>query len=99
MSPSLDRLLTKKWVERIHRYSKLYDGKTRCSLVKANQNITQIAAQLRPNKFTISLELGRNEGLRCYRPKQACELALDRFRVEQANALAKRESDGLMGLQ
>jgi IS30 family transposase len=64
------------------------------SLIKANQSITQIAAQLGRHKSTISRELSRNEGLRGYRPKQACELALARSQgsrnAQQVDAMIKQ---------
>lgn len=73
------------------------------SLIKANQSITQIAAQLGRHKSTISRELSRNEGLRGYRPKQACELALARSQgsrnAQQVDTWVKREADVLLGLQ
>ena len=61
--------------------------------MKANQSITQSADQLGRHKSTISRELGRNEGRRGYRPKQACELALSRSqgrRNARENRLRKR---------
>lgn len=73
------------------------------SLMKANQSITQIADQLGRHKSTISLELGRNEGCRGYRPKQACELALKRSQgsrnAREVESWVKREADVLLGLQ
>ena len=48
------------------------------SPMKANQATTQIADQLGRHASTITRELGRNEGLRGHRPKQACEWALSR---------------------
>jgi transposase, IS30 family len=69
------------------------------SLMKANQSITQIADQLGRHKSTISRELGRNEG----RPKQACELALNRSQgsrnAREVDPWVKREADVLLGLQ
>ena len=73
------------------------------SLMKANQSITQIADQLGRHKSTISRELGRNEGCRGYRPKQACELALKRSQgsrnAREVEPWVKREADVLLGLQ
>jgi len=73
------------------------------SLMKANQTITQIADQLGRHKSTISRELGRNEGCRGYRPKQACELALNRSQgsrnAREVEPWVKREADVLLGLQ
>jgi IS30 family transposase len=73
------------------------------SLMKANQSITQIAEQLGRHKSTISRELGRNEGCRGYRPKQACELALNRSQgsrnAREVEPWVKREADVLLGLQ
>lgn len=73
------------------------------SLMKANQSITQIADQLGRHKSTISRELGRNEGCRGYRPKQACELALNRSQgsrnAREVEPWVKREADVLLGLQ
>lgn len=73
------------------------------SLIKADQSITQIAAQLGRHKSTISRELSRNEGLRGYRPKQACELALARSQgsrnAQQVDAWVKQEADLLLGMQ
>lgn len=73
------------------------------SLMKANQSITQIADQLGRHKSTISRELGRNEGCRGYRPKQACELALHRSQgsrnAREVEPWVKREADVLLGLQ
>jgi len=73
------------------------------SLMKANQTITQIAAQLGRHKSTISRELGRNEGCRGYRPKQACELALNRSQgsrnAREVEPWVKREADVLLSLQ
>lgn len=72
-------------------------------LMKANQTITQIADQLGRHKSTISRELGRNEGCRGYRPKQACELALARSQgsrnAREVEPWVKREADVLLGLQ
>ena len=73
------------------------------SLIKADQSITQNAAQLGRHKSTISRELSRNEGLRGYRPKQACELALARSlgsrNAQQVDAWVKQEADLLLGMQ
>jgi IS30 family transposase len=73
------------------------------SLMKANQTITQIAVQLGRHKSTISRELGRNEGCRGYRPKQACELALARSQGSRnarvVDPWVKRGADVLLGLQ
>ena len=73
------------------------------SLMKANQSITQIADQLGRYKSTISRELGRNEGRRGYRPKQACELALSRSQgsrnAREVEPWVKREADVLLDLQ
>ncbi len=73
------------------------------SLMKANQSITQIADQLGRHKSTISRELGRNEGRRGYRPKQACELALSRSQgsrnAREVEPWVKREADVLLDLQ
>jgi IS30 family transposase len=73
------------------------------SLMKANQSITQIAEQLGRHKSTISRELGRNEGCRGYRPKQACELALNRSQgsrnAREVEPWVKLEADVLLGLQ
>ena len=73
------------------------------SLMKANQSITQIADQLGRHKSTISRELGRNEGRRGYRPKQACEQALSRSQgsrnARQIEPWVKHEADVLLGLQ
>jgi IS30 family transposase len=73
------------------------------SLMKANQTITQIADQLGRHKSTISRELGRNEGCRGYRPKQACELALNRSQgsrnAREVEPWVKREANVLLGLQ
>jgi transposase, IS30 family len=73
------------------------------SLMKAHQSITQIANELGRHKSTVSRELGRNEGLRGYRPKQACELALNRSQGSR-NALevepwVKAEAEILLSLQ
>ena len=58
---------------------------------------------LGPHKSTISRELGRNEGCRGYRPKQACELALNRSQgsrnAREVELWVKREADFLLGLQ
>lgn len=73
------------------------------SLMKANQSITQIADQLGRHKSTISRELGRNEGRRGYRPKQACDLALSRSQgsrnAREVEPWVKREADVLLDLQ
>ena len=73
------------------------------SLMKANQSITQIADQPGRHKSTISRELGRNEGCRGYRPKQARELALNRSQgsrnAREVEPWVKREADVLLGLQ
>ena len=67
------------------------------SLMKANQTITQIADQLGRHKYTISRELGRNEGRGGYRPKQACEFALSRAQssrnARELEPWVKREAD------
>ena len=73
------------------------------SLMKANQSIPQIAEQLGRHKSTISRELGRNKGCRGYRPKQACELALNRSQgscnAREVEPWVKREADVLLDLQ
>ena len=46
------------------------------ALLKADHNQTEIASVLKRHKSTISREVGRNRGLRGYRPKQAQRLAL-----------------------
>ena len=73
------------------------------SLMKAHQNLTQIADQLGRSKSTISRELGRNEGRRGYRPKQACELALARSEgsrnAREVVPWVKREAEVLLNLQ
>lgn len=48
------------------------------ALIKAGHNQTAIAANVGCHKSTISRELQRNGELRCYRPQQANEMALDR---------------------
>jgi len=45
------------------------------SLLKAGHSQSGIAAVLKRHKSTISREVGRNRGLRGYRPKQAQHLA------------------------
>lgn len=73
------------------------------SLMKANQSVSQIATQLGRHKSTISRELGRNEGWRGYRPKQACELALSRSHgsrnAREVAPWVKREAEVLLSLQ
>ena len=46
------------------------------SLMKAQHGPTQIAKLLGRGKSTITRELRRNAGVRGYRPKQACRVAL-----------------------
>jgi len=48
------------------------------ALLKMGHNRTEIAAVIEMHKATISRELGRNSGLRGYRPKQAHHKALSR---------------------
>lgn len=48
------------------------------ALLKMGHNRTEIAAVIGTHKSTISRELGRNSGLRGYRPKQAHHKALSR---------------------
>ena len=48
------------------------------ALLKADHNQTEIAAVLKRHKSTISREVGRNRGLRGYRPKQAQRLTDNR---------------------
>ncbi len=48
------------------------------ALLKMGHNQTEIAAVIGTHKSTISRELGRNSGLRGYRPKQAHHKALRR---------------------
>jgi IS30 family transposase len=71
--------------------------------MKANHSITQISDQLGRHKSTISHELGRNEGSRGYRPKQASELALSRSQgsrnARELEPWVKRKADFLLGLQ
>ena len=54
--------------ERYQIYILMKDGKTQ----------TQIAKLMDRHKSTISREIGRNTGLKGYRPKQACLLAEER---------------------
>jgi IS30 family transposase len=73
------------------------------SLMKAQHTITQIAELLGRNKSTISRELRRNAGVRGYRPKQACELALKRSQSSRnAGTIAhyvKEQATALLQLQ
>jgi len=55
--------------------------------MKAGHTITQIADMLSRSKSTISRELRRNAGSRCYRPKQACELSRQRAQGSRNAAL------------
>jgi IS30 family transposase len=48
------------------------------SLMKARQNISQIAVMLGRHRSTISRELARGQGQRGYRAEQACKLAQQR---------------------
>jgi IS30 family transposase len=48
------------------------------ALMKAGHDQAQIALLLDRHKSTISRELRRNSGSRGYRPKQACELSVER---------------------
>jgi IS30 family transposase len=48
------------------------------ALVKMGHNRTEIATVIGTHKSTVSRELGRNKGLRGYRPKQAHHMALSR---------------------
>jgi IS30 family transposase len=48
------------------------------AMLKMGHNRTEIAAVIGTHKSTISRELGRNEGLRGYRPRQAHHMALSR---------------------
>ena len=48
------------------------------ALLKADHNQTEIASVLKRHKSTISREVGRNRGLRGYRPKQAQRLTDNR---------------------
>ena len=50
------------------------------ALLKMGHNQTEIAAVIFTHKSTVSRELGRNKGLRGYRPKQAHHQALSRRR-------------------
>jgi len=50
------------------------------ALLKMGHNQTEIAAVIGTHKSTVSRELGRNKGLRGYRPKQAHHQALSRRR-------------------
>jgi IS30 family transposase len=57
------------------------------ALLKAGHNQTEIAHFIRVHKSTVSRELGRNRGLKGYRPKQAHQFALNRrkkagYRIE-----------------
>ena len=71
--------------------------------MKAQHSITQIASLIGRHKSTISRELRRNAGRRGYRPKQASELAIERF-DQSRNAYtvahwAKEEVSALLRLQ
>ena len=71
--------------------------------MKAGHNITQIADLLSRSKSTISCELRRNAGSRGYRPKQACELSLQRAKGSRNAALVapwvKAQATALLELQ
>jgi len=71
------------------------------SLMKAQHNISQIARLIGRNKSTISRELRRNAGCRCYRAKQACELVCKRSESSRnTNTLvpwAKEQASDLCG--
>jgi IS30 family transposase len=73
------------------------------SLMKANQTTTQIADQLGCHTSAITRELGRNEGLRGHRPKQACEWALSRTQrcrnAREVGSWVLRKADCLLCLQ
>ena len=71
--------------------------------MKAQHSITQIASLIGRHKSTISRELRRNAGSRGYRPKQAGELAIERF-DQSRNAYtvaprAKEQVSALLRLQ
>ena len=57
------------------------------ALLKMGHNRTEIAAVIEMHKATISRELGRNSGLRGYRPKQAHHKALSRRNHSQARIM------------
>ena len=57
------------------------------ALLKMGHNRTEIAAVIEMHKSTISRELGRNCGLRGYRPKQAHHKALSRRNHSQARIM------------
>jgi IS30 family transposase len=57
------------------------------ALLKMGHNRTEIAAVIEMHKATISRELGRNSGLRGYRPKQAHHKALSRRNHSRARIM------------
>jgi len=57
------------------------------ALLKMGHNRTEIAAVIEMHKATISRELGRNSGLRGYRPKQAHHKALNRRNHSRARIM------------
>jgi IS30 family transposase len=69
------------------------------ALMKAGHDQSQIAKVLDRNKSTISRELSRNTGSRCYRPKQACEMSADLAQNSRnANAVAPWAKDEVNAL-
>ena len=54
------------------------------ALLKADHNQTEIASVLKRDKSTISREVGRNRGLRGYRPKQAQRLTDNRREAKRS---------------
>ena len=64
------------------------------ALLKEGLNLSQIAANLKRSKSTISREIARNSGLRGYRPRQASLLAEDRS-INSRNARQIDPSDWL----
>ena len=54
------------------------------ALLKADHNQTEIASVLKRHKSTISREVGRNRGLRGYRPKQAQRLTDNRREAKRS---------------
>jgi IS30 family transposase len=73
------------------------------SLMKAQHSITQIASLIGRHKSTISRELRRNAGSRGYRPKQACEKAVERSKHSRnaytAEPRVKEQAAALLRLQ
>ena len=60
-------------------------------LKKAGHNQSEIADLMGIHKPTISRELRRNRGLRGYRPKQAHQLATDRYQSKSSCCISPED--------